>query len=393
MTRGPATVQIRGWCPGALRPMLSGDGYIVRVRPRGGVLSPAQARGIARAAETYGNGCLELTARASLQVRGVALHDHVPLVDALGRLGLVDADIASDARRNVIVTPFRADGTGAETAQLACDLEAALAQGPDLPGKFGFAVDTAVNRALAGASADIRIERAIDGSLLIRPDGGAAGRQVTAETAVSRALDLADWFLATGGMHDGRGRMARHIAAGAVLPEPTAWSVPPAPTLAHAGPGPHAEGVLVAAAFGQFEASALSALADLGADLRLTPWRMLLVVGQADLPAIPGLVTDPNHPILAVTACPGAPACPQALGPTRPLARALAAHVPAGRHLHVSGCAKGCAHPAAASLTLVATPDGYDLVRDGRAGDAPASCGLTEAALVAVPARFVEGRP
>ena len=27
---------IKGWCPGALRPMQSGDGLVVRVRPFGG---------------------------------------------------------------------------------------------------------------------------------------------------------------------------------------------------------------------------------------------------------------------------------------------------------------------------------------------------------------------
>ena len=38
---------IQGWCPGALRPMASGDGLVVRVRAHGGRLSQAQARGIA----------------------------------------------------------------------------------------------------------------------------------------------------------------------------------------------------------------------------------------------------------------------------------------------------------------------------------------------------------
>ncbi len=26
--------EIKGWCPGALRPMQSGDGLVVRIRPR-----------------------------------------------------------------------------------------------------------------------------------------------------------------------------------------------------------------------------------------------------------------------------------------------------------------------------------------------------------------------
>ena len=42
--------QVQGWCPGALRPMQSGDGLVVRVRPQAGRLTAAQAAGIANAA-------------------------------------------------------------------------------------------------------------------------------------------------------------------------------------------------------------------------------------------------------------------------------------------------------------------------------------------------------
>ena len=62
------------------------------------------------------------------------------------------------------------------------------------------------------------------------------------------------------------------------------------------------------------------------------------------------------------TACTGAPACPQGQGDTRTLARQLAPLLPKGRALHLSGCAKGCAHPAPADLTLTATGQGYDLI-------------------------------
>ena len=40
--------RIRGWCPGALRPMQSGDGLIVRLRLTGGILPMALAADIAR---------------------------------------------------------------------------------------------------------------------------------------------------------------------------------------------------------------------------------------------------------------------------------------------------------------------------------------------------------
>ena len=42
---------IKGWCPGALRPMTSGDGLILRVRPPLSRLAPAQARGLAALAQ------------------------------------------------------------------------------------------------------------------------------------------------------------------------------------------------------------------------------------------------------------------------------------------------------------------------------------------------------
>jgi precorrin-3B synthase len=46
------------------------------------------------------------------------------------------------------------------------------------------------------------------------------------------------------------------------------------------------------------------------------------------------------------------------------------------RDIHVSGCKKGCAHHAA-TMTLVGVDGRYDLVRHGRAGDAPDATGLT----------------
>ncbi|WP_198586453.1 hypothetical protein [Methylosinus trichosporium] len=49
----------------------------------------------------------------------------------------------------------------------------------------------------------------------------------------------------------------------------------------------------------------------------------------------------------------------------------MAPAVPVGAHLHVAGCAKGCAHAAPADLTIVATPRGYDLVVRGAAADGP----------------------
>jgi precorrin-3B synthase len=229
---------------------------------------------------------------------------------------------------------------------------------------------------LTGASVDIRVERARDGRLILRPEGLTLGRPVT--DLAADAIAMAEWFLAMGGVTDGRGRMAAVIARGVI---PDGCDTAPADPLPQPAPGLHPEGALVALAFGQMRAETLASLAALGHEIRPTPWRMLFLVGARSLPAIPDLITDPADPILRVAACTGAPACPQALGETRQLARALAPHLVQGQSLHVSGCAKGCAHPAAAPLTLTATGHGYDLIRNGTAHDTPSLSGLLPGAI------------
>ena len=381
---------IKGWCPGALRPMMSGDGLVVRIRPRGGRLMPGEMRGIATLAQHFGNGLIDLSARANLQLRGVTPENHPAVIDGLSALGLIDHSAEEEARRNIVVTPFWTEGDG--TADLAQRLARKLARAdaPRTPGKFGFVVDTGAAAVLSATSADIRIERAAAG-LIVRADGAVTGAPVTVATAIDTALDLARWFLATGGAPGGRGGMAAHLPRGAILPAiyraTKAVHHPPAPVLA---PGSCQEGVLAAFAFGQCDAGMLAALADIG-PIRITPWRMVLIEGATDAPAIAGLITDARDPLLKVVACTGAPGCPQAQGTTRPLARRLAPLVPAGRMLHVSGCAKGCAHPGAAAATLVARgADRFDLILDGTATGQPAATDLGPDTLSA-PALFPTG--
>lgn len=382
--------EIKGWCPGALRPMASGDGLVVRVRPHAGRLTPAEARAVAKAALRHGNGILDLTSRANLQVRGVRDETHGLLIGELQAAGLTDGDIASEAKRNIVVTPFGTGNGRAETLAIAATLEAALARAPALPGKFGFAVDTGTERLLAETSADIRIERDAQGGLMLRADGAPTGLQIEAKAVAEAAVRLATWFVETGGVTQGRGRMARHLAGGARLAPELAGNAVPAPALPSPQAGPTADGVLVGAELGQLRAQWLEALAASCRELRVTPWRMLLAVEPMHLPAIDELIVSPNDPRQRVTACTGAPGCPQAVAPTRALARRLAPHVPRGAHLHVTGCAKGCAMPKAAPYTLLATRDGFSLVRDGCARDAPHRTHLLEATIAADPSIVFE---
>ena len=364
--------KIKGWCPGAHRPMMSGDGLVVRVRPPLGALTPPQVTALCDLATRYGIGTLDLTTRANLQVRGVAEGDHEALLRGLNGAGLLDADPALESRRNILMPLDWVEGDLSH--RLGTALTGALPNLPALPAKMGFAVDTGAEGRLAGASADFRLELGADG-LILRADGSDKGRPVSEATAIPALIELAQWFIATGG--PASGRMARHLRT---TPLPEAWQeATPRPQAAPLHPGDTAEGQILGAPFGAIDAGALSALmTDAGATgLRVTTDRLFLLQGAStDTPAF---VTAPGEPRLRAHACPGAPLCPQAEAPTRQLATQLAARLPANTTLHVSGCAKGCALPRAADVTLTGRAGGFDLVRKGAPWDDPAQSGLTEA--------------
>ena len=73
----------KGWCPGAHRAMPSGDGLLVRVRPRLARLTVVQAMGLCEAAQRLGSGYIDLTNRANLQLRGVMPRHHHAVIEAL----------------------------------------------------------------------------------------------------------------------------------------------------------------------------------------------------------------------------------------------------------------------------------------------------------------------
>ncbi|MDO9498714.1 MAG: hypothetical protein Q7J52_01360, partial [Falsiroseomonas sp.] len=225
---------------------------------------------------------------------------------------------------------------------------------------------------LAGEAADLRLVAQPEGWLL---GCGAAWLGLgDAEAALAAALLLLD-------------AMAREAtrAPSAVARAAAARHLSPAPA-PPAVPAPEAIGLHdlrdglalgVGLPFGRLEAATLIAFAEASGAraLRGAPGRVLLALGVPDpaglrrKAAALGLITQPDDPRRRVAACTGAPACGSALLDARALAATLAPLVPQGALLHVSGCAKGCAHPRPATLTLVGTPQGLGLIRHGRAGD------------------------
>lgn len=376
----------RGWCPGALKPMETGDGWLVRIHPPFGALTPDLLRSIAALAAQHGNGLADITARGNLQLRGIRPESHGPLVEALLDAGLVDSDEDDGPHRLVLTSPL-AGRDPAERAD-ALALAAAVAEacrGQPLPAKTCIAVDGG-GLPLTVGGMDLVVQAVAANAWLIGlPDGRWVGPVREPAAMASRLLGL----LSTNGERPARAGAALVAQALATLDLRPHAVPPPRPAPPRTGLIAEKGGTVAACAvapFGRIDAVTMDALALLAArqgahDIRLTPFRGVALTGLADGAAMLaalgtlGLIVDPADPRLSVAACPGAPACARGEAPAQAdagrFARLGAARLAAGLTLHVSGCAKGCAHPRAAGLTLVGRAGGYDIVRNGTAGAPP----------------------
>ena len=365
---------IRGWCPDALHPMASGDGLLVRIKPRLAHLTKQEVLNLCRLSCKHGNGIIDLSRRANLQLRGVQELNWRELVAELHQMALVDVDAAIERKRNLLLAPDWVEGD--DTHRIAADLLERLDQLPELPGKIGFVIDAGAAPILPAESGDFRIERSLTGRLILRAAGRKTGVPIPYGAEATGLIALAHWFVESGGAR--AKRMQNH---GAPLPGWATGDLPPAPPRPALLPGPSSRGRAYGVPFGQLEAEVLAAAVSASSvdALRITPWRIIILEGTPDK-AIPGLICDAADPLLRVDACPGAPFCQQASVVTRDLARRLAPAV-SGR-LHVSGCAKGCARPQPADLTLTGRQAVFDLAINARAGAAGTVSGLEYAGVL-----------
>ncbi len=404
-----------GWCPGALRPMASGDGLILRVKPRGGRLDLAQARRIAEVSRDFGNRALDLTSHANLQIRGVSQATLDPALAALDDVGLIDPSAGGEAVRNVVSSPLAGLDPRAvlDIRPLVAALERRLTEDETLhrlPAKFNFVVDDGGAPGLGDVLADIRFEalgHAGDAMFGVSLGGDDATKILCpASGLVETAIALTRVFIASSAVDPDIRRM-RHLVeregAASVLARARLGTLSSFPlwdrpdgggsiTARHAED--HSGYLRVAAPFGRLDADQLETIvvaAATGAgELRLTPWRAFLLPGLGDEASVDaarhceasGLIVDPDDRRLSVAACPGAPGCHRGSTPVLADAARLAKRLRpsmarGGIALHVSGCGKGCAHAGQAPITLVAHDGLYDIVIDGGASDEPIVRNLT----------------
>ena len=410
MLRRPQAPHRKGWCPGALRPMETGDGLLARVRAPRGRLSLDQAAALADAALRCGNGAIGLSSRANLHLRGVSERTLPGLHARLEAAGLIDTDPEIERLRNIVASPLddldpeALLDLGPSVAALKRRLKAdeALRR---LPAKFSFVFDAQGRLPLGDVEADVRFEASRDRTLAIYLGGDDA---LAAQCAPAEAGDVAARlgfaFLALAGAGEAAPRRMRALVertgSSAVFAEANCETMPRARSQRRVvlrdilGVREFGAAVVVGAAarFGEIDAVRFQSLIEraraLGASrLRLTPWRAFLIAGldprgaEALVHSIAelGFIVDADDPRLRIAACPGAPACMHGHRSVRDDATRWAAALPKGEGviLHVSGCAKGCAKPTTTAATFTATATGYDCILAGRAGDPPARRGLS----------------
>ncbi|MEW6436010.1 MAG: precorrin-3B synthase [Pseudomonadota bacterium] len=392
----------KGWCPSALRPMASGDGLIVRLSVRDGIVTPALGQTLARLSRQHGNGLLDLSSRANLQLRGVTETTLPALQAELRTLGLLEADAAPPVARNILVSPLAGIdpqavldiGPCVQALRQRLEHDDALHR---LSAKFGFVVDDGGALSVAGEKADVSFLAQHGASapyFLVCLAGEPAG-ECAIHALADVGLRIAHAFLQLRDVVDQR--MADHVRGNGIgVIAARAGLTKTAAKIAH-DPSPRPIGAFRVGAhyalgpgiaFGRLDAAQLEKLAKIAeasrGALRLTPWRAILIVGaeppDAAQLADAGLIFAEDDPLRAVAACPGAPRCASGTTPTQddarriaPLARQLKAR---GIAVHVSGCAKGCAHAAAAPVTFVGRDGRYDLVRHGAASDTAVATGF-----------------
>jgi precorrin-3B synthase len=165
-------VERRSACPGLFRMTPARDGGICRVKLSCGRLTSTQARAVADVADRYGNGIIELTNRANLQLRGIAENDANSVILALMEAGLGPLTPEGDDIRNVMVSPTAGIDTAlaVDTLPLAETLLHTLQTTPAyyaLSPKSSILIDGGEACAVTSHTSDIWLAASADGERFV----------------------------------------------------------------------------------------------------------------------------------------------------------------------------------------------------------------------------------
>ena len=79
--------------------------YMMRIRCPGGAVTPKQLRTVAELAQTYATSSIHITTRQELQLHDILLPDIIPVMRALGQVGLSTRGGGGNTVRNIVASP------------------------------------------------------------------------------------------------------------------------------------------------------------------------------------------------------------------------------------------------------------------------------------------------
>lgn len=396
MTSAPDQRTRQDRCPGILALHEAADGWLARVRVPGGRLSAQALLTLAALSEEFGNGLVDLTSRANLQLRGLRAECGALLAPRLEAVGLLPS-AAHDRVRNVLASPLagRAPDALDDVDAIVGQLDARVMESHrlrDLPGRFCFLVDdgTGAGRELGP---DVTIVARGAGRFGVSLDGRPIEFESDGDTAVTVAVAAAEAFVAL------RGDAWRLSETPGGPPKVAALL---GLTLAHTtraartrnlGPGVVEQrdgrvALTALAPLGQLWPALLRALAQVSDDVRLSARRTVTLVDLAPeaLDATRGalaaadLVLDGDSGWVGLTACAGTAGCPRALADVRSAATeragVRAATDPAE---HWAACERRCGEVQGTPVTVAVREAGdVELLSDARISFVPSLRGAAD---------------
>ncbi|MEZ5691910.1 MAG: hypothetical protein R3D71_09645 [Rickettsiales bacterium] len=318
---------VKGWCPSLEKPMESGDGLLVRIPIKFGLVSADILEKIADISAKYGNANLDLSNRGKLQIRGVRPATYEPLREELAGLGFI-----KDFMFNIIASQFD------EGSQKFADklYSALIAADIALPDKFLIVVDGGGVFPLSGLACDLYIPFLPSNKGRGQDEGDIIGSILEKLNAIKKCDKK---IAAINSTRIPIGFISLDEESGVVIASPE---------------------------FGEMEAWQLAEISGIAekygsGEVIFAPFRRVILPNimvnnstvVLSLLADLGFIINEKDPRFNIHACVGSPACSSALRDTRNFARSWIKDNPDNTKIvHITGCSKGCAYRGKADITM-----------------------------------------
>ncbi len=406
-------------CPGALQFSDMHDGPMIRLRFPAGIVTGQQLRALHSLSADAGNGLIDLTNRANLQIRGLTEISDPKIEAILHNNNLLPQQLWADRLRNIMADPVNPADNGGLIKNIspllaikhpAKELDSRLQQTPslkDLPAKFCFIIDNGSCLKISNQPHDIAL-RAYQDTEEIRFGLLIANHRVPLSVSKQQVaqfmIEIAD-FICHFGQSINRGhQILNHLGLAALtkaikdlapyctaqqqLSDSQPQATPPIGIFHERSAETITLGLGVPVA--RLTAEQLYCLMDLsraalsaipkqhGHDfIKLSPWQIIYV------PDIPkryaneslkiaqdsGFITDPSFLTTQVYACSGATGCPRTKANSKEEGLELTQHLALASNkqkafthkpikIHLSGCDRGCAFAGEADILALAQTDG-----------------------------------